>query len=564
MASLIAPLCSGFASAPSGSALIYRRGTTVASTLVYSDPDVTTTVTTHTLDSYGAVTRYVAESVDIVLRDASGATVKSFTWDDHAAVVEVRNTGFTGTLAGGGQGAGGRTNVDTALSSFYTSTGALDGKALVNGETVTIQAALAGQLYNVKHFGATGDGSTDDTTAIQDCIDKVKADGGGWVFFPKGTYKITAALSIDAAGVNVCGSGRGVAVIKNFATADNAITVNLGSAVDSKITVCDISITCNTTSNSAGITIVNGDRTVIKRCNVALHRRGIDVSAIAAGKVEDCIVESTDDNTAAIGIKGGARSRIVDCEVISGTVNGTGISMGGNDAEVRGCYTSKFVTGVSLGGNRSRAIRCWATAATTGFGLAASNTEVSECHSSANTDGYVVSANKDSCRVSCCDAADNTGTAITVPSTATLFHEFGNNWTGTVTNTASTPLSLPFRLNEYRPAAGTTNTETFTPLVTEGRYMQVIGQTHSAGNVSLTINATDTATLAKGDMMILVIYKTGANAINPLTWNAQYTEEDGGVLTTPTSVNSQIAVTLFFRWNGTAWRRALVSVATAL
>lgn len=43
-------------------------------------------------------------------------------------------------------------------------------------------------VYNVVRFGATGDGSTDDTVAIQNAIN---AAGSGIVWFPPGNYKVT-------------------------------------------------------------------------------------------------------------------------------------------------------------------------------------------------------------------------------------------------------------------------------------------------------------------------------------------------------------------------------------
>jgi hypothetical protein len=46
--------------------------------------------------------------------------------------------------------------------------------------------------YNVKDFGAVGDGTADDRVAIQRTIDAVHTTGGGEVYFPAGTYRVTA------------------------------------------------------------------------------------------------------------------------------------------------------------------------------------------------------------------------------------------------------------------------------------------------------------------------------------------------------------------------------------
>lgn len=43
-------------------------------------------------------------------------------------------------------------------------------------------------LYNVRHYGATGDGKTVDTPAINRAIEAVAAAGGGTLLFPAGTY----------------------------------------------------------------------------------------------------------------------------------------------------------------------------------------------------------------------------------------------------------------------------------------------------------------------------------------------------------------------------------------
>lgn len=59
-------------------------------------------------------------------------------------------------------------------------------------------------------YGAVGNGTTDDTAAIQAAIDACMAAGGGIVYFPKGVYKITATLNINpgsAANLHLIGEG---------------------------------------------------------------------------------------------------------------------------------------------------------------------------------------------------------------------------------------------------------------------------------------------------------------------------------------------------------------------
>src|ERR1051325_2332025 len=43
-------------------------------------------------------------------------------------------------------------------------------------------------VWNVRDFGATGDGTTLDTVGINRAIDEAHSSGGGTVFFPAGNY----------------------------------------------------------------------------------------------------------------------------------------------------------------------------------------------------------------------------------------------------------------------------------------------------------------------------------------------------------------------------------------
>ena len=66
---------------------------------------------------------------------------------------------------------------------------------------------LGARVYNVRSFGAKGDGTTLDTAAVQSAVDACHKDGGGTVLVPAGTFQIgtvelrsNVTLHIAAAG----------------------------------------------------------------------------------------------------------------------------------------------------------------------------------------------------------------------------------------------------------------------------------------------------------------------------------------------------------------------------
>lgn len=67
-------------------------------------------------------------------------------------------------------------------------------------------------LFNVKDYGANGNGSGDDTAGVQAAINAAKAAGGGIVFLPAGTYpvssldltNISGGITLRGTGINSC------------------------------------------------------------------------------------------------------------------------------------------------------------------------------------------------------------------------------------------------------------------------------------------------------------------------------------------------------------------------
>lgn len=109
----------------------------------------------------------------------------------------------------------------------------------------------AGDTYNVKAYGAVGDGSAFDTLAIQAAIDAASAVGGGVVFFPRGTYKFTAALTVPS---NVTLRGVGPASVLDWQGAQNTHAINLGTATDAGVEKLKIQ---NNTNLSARYAIIS-------------------------------------------------------------------------------------------------------------------------------------------------------------------------------------------------------------------------------------------------------------------------------------------------------------------
>ena len=52
-------------------------------------------------------------------------------------------------------------------------------------------------VFNVKDYGAKGDGTTDDTLAIRAAITALTAAGGGTLYFPDGTLKVSTIGATD-------------------------------------------------------------------------------------------------------------------------------------------------------------------------------------------------------------------------------------------------------------------------------------------------------------------------------------------------------------------------------
>jgi hypothetical protein len=105
---------------------------------------------------------------------------------------------------------------------------ALEAKVGITGSAVgtSLDLLVKSLVFNVKFYGALGDNSTNDTTAIQAAITAASSAGGGTVFFPEGIY-LTNKLTLSTA-VNLIGVGSHATIVKLRDSQNTALVTTTG------------------------------------------------------------------------------------------------------------------------------------------------------------------------------------------------------------------------------------------------------------------------------------------------------------------------------------------------
>ena len=155
-------------------------------------------------------------------------------------------------------------------SSGVTIPGNLTVNGTINGNTGGGGGGGGGGGYkNVKtDFGATGNGTTDDTTAVRNAL-----NSGGTIYFPEGTYRITSTLYHTSA-FNVVGDGQQSRIMFDAGVNDQNLfnlETNVRHNNDKKWSFSSIALSCKAVANrihASGIRIAyTGSATVIGGTN---------------------------------------------------------------------------------------------------------------------------------------------------------------------------------------------------------------------------------------------------------------------------------------------------------
>jgi hypothetical protein len=198
-----------------------------------------------------------------------------------------------------------------------------------SGGAATWSTTSDSSFINAKDFGAVGDGSTNNNTALTSWINAINAATQGALgLLPAGQYLITAALpSITVSGVTIIGAGWAQA---NFADG-SCITANTGYSGGAMLTLAGEGVELR------GLTLDGGGRAN----NIAITG--------ANCRLFDIGTHGTIANGVGVDIQSGGSSAWVGDSRINGINSGTtGIQVNDTDAIIRNSKPTNCASGVTL------------------------------------------------------------------------------------------------------------------------------------------------------------------------------------------------------------------------
>lgn len=475
---------------------------------VYSDAEASAIVTQPvTLTAGGLLNRtnfpngiFATQPVRLYI-ETSGGTVVSDTIYVPATAgnVGVNNAGFTDST------------LDAVLTDALTSFGGDDWTYLESGGATprTIHDKFQEQGIWVTDFpdvDPTGTGVS--TTGVQSALNRAKALSCP-LNFPDGTFKIDQALTLSSAtGVAIRGAGVAATRIVTTNTAANVFTL-------SSCTSCtfeNLGITASATNSASAISLSGCTDTQLR--NVLVNAAGggtflipvVTASATVTLIIEDCVLTAKAADATARALK---MTDTTTVYIRGGTFSGfTGAAM-----EFAGA-TAKVSVIASAFGNVSANIGILWTAAMTGLDFT-----VVGCPTLRSAAGTVT-----------------TPFDLSALTTNPRFRQWGNEVDGYATTV--------------------TSGGTFTPDLSRGNYIRVVGTTTGAAyTVALPIPAP--STLMQGYMMVLDFHNGAGGAITGWTLNAGY--HMSAVSTTDTE---HTVYHLWWDTTSSVWRQIARSVST--
>lgn len=184
-----------------------------------------------------------------------------------------------------------------------------------------------GYFFNVMDFGATGNGTTDDTTSIVAAIASI-GSSGGTLFFPQGTYLVTG-LIISNSGIKILGTGwKSIIKLKN---ASNQYIFRLTAG---NIQFKDIQLDGNKSNQTSGKEAIqtgfNADNLIVQNVFIqntywtGIFVNGSKNTLIDGCRLLNCGASGVDTNTTGYGIdfESSTDWKVINCRIDTSLAEG--------------------------------------------------------------------------------------------------------------------------------------------------------------------------------------------------------------------------------------------------
>lgn len=251
----------------------------------------------------GAAANFVTSRTALKALDTSSITTVQLVEDGRSGMFTFESGNFATQVSG-----------DT-LEGVYIKA---DDTATTAGAWVRVVEAAV----NVKWFGAVGNNSNDDTSAIQSALDY--AAGGGSVFFPAGNYKVTSTLTITTSNTALLGEAARVTTIRHSGNYGDTISFSSASPLTNRIGAITIKDLRFFVDNGATLPTNGAHLHFVRPQNVELHNLHLS------------------DHFGGLLFEGGAEVYISDLKVFSGQYYGS---------VQAGSYLMKFSPAATSGSN---------------------------------------------------------------------------------------------------------------------------------------------------------------------------------------------------------------------
>ncbi len=207
-------------------------------------------------------------------------------------------------------------------------------------------------VFDVKAYGATGNGSTDDASAIQAAINAASSTGGV-VFFPQGTYSIASGLTVTSSNVSFVGVGAGASTLRAAAGHEDIPMLLIGDSISTiaHIRVSDLLFdSVNQKTSNAAIKVQLGFKIWLDRLRFENQYRAIHIFNTTETWFSNSDIRNTKENgfVYEADLNSGYDCYLNNIAADNPTISNNGIGLnwrGGENMVVHNCDFIHFAVG---------------------------------------------------------------------------------------------------------------------------------------------------------------------------------------------------------------------------